>query len=155
MPWLKFKEEVPPDTELHTDEPSEGQSTVTPTPSSPFPDVEILGTVETMEDALSAEDGSPAAATLPAPATTPAPAGPPVAAAPATPGQDVVSACIQDLAQTMRQILTEVRDTQKMIIDRLTDIEQEQQRMALTNDLQLNLLRQLQQSISPYCWQPH
>ena len=153
VPRLKFKEEVPPDTELHTDEPSEGPSTVTPTPSSPFPDVEILETVEAMEDALSAEDGSPAAATSPAPATAPtpapAPAGTPVAAAPATPGQDVVPVYIQDLAQTMQQMLTGVRDTQKTIIDRLTNLELEQQRMTLTSDLQLNLLRQLQQDISP------
>ena len=49
----------------------------------------------------------------------------------------------------MRQILADVRDAQKTIIDRLTDMEQDHQRMALTSDLQLNILRRLQQTILP------
>ena len=46
-------------------------------------------------------------------------------------------------------MLADVRDAQKTIIDRLTDMEQDHQRMALTSDLQLNILRRLQQTILP------
>merc|ERR1711951_169145 len=116
MPKLT-KRDVTPDVELPAEEPSE-RGTITPTPSSPFPEVEVL---ESMEDAPPTENGTPAPATAPAPAPAPAPALAPTPAVPtasaSAPSPGMTSAGAQDQYNTLLQILTEMRENQKAIMD--------------------------------------
>ena len=139
------KRDVTPDVELPADEPSE-RGTITPTPSSPFPEVEVL---ESMEDAPPTENGTPAPATAPAPAPAPAPTPAVSTASASVPSPGMTSAGAQDQFNTLLQILTEVKENQKAIMDRLTDLEQDRQRVMLTGDLQLNILRRLQHVMLP------